>query len=584
MALSIEMARPFASSVTIFTDTKGDQVLKQYGFKDRTNLLLDKIPEWVTPAMFAYPKMFASASMSEPFVHLDHDAFVKEDFSVKKPDCGIVTEFLETMETAGIFHPHGVELYRESYARMVAEIGHEAMQSIVPGAPLTQHLEDGDIIGYNCGFIGANNLDVAKEWFNKALQGFELFAGKTFAPIDNIVVEQSSLYFWSRQMGWDTCALFDKDDLPGNNYYHVLGDKTRNFHRSAPLVFDKLRELNPLVASKIWKRFGISDRKNIRSAEVFLETYGKIDFTNSAIEADFMDHIGLFVANLFTHPSQEGAEFDPLRNEICQSLAEHNVCQESGEFNGAAFMDVLYFRKESFLEIIKKYAMDGSIGIDALNRAARKAIYGGLFVKASKSKNEPKGAFNFKKYSLKVKKIEKDLLDALDDIVAGSDEPLPEYAQHLTLLLNSRDRVTRYNASMLMDSKFLRLDLASGEIIRSKYAQQLIEQNTPAQEADGPSVTQMAKNLGSAAVGFAKSGFSMATPDQVAYRMDICSRCEFWKPDARFGLGKCLKCGCTSMKQKLASSVCPIGSWPALSKEEVQSNYIPSTNPYRSSS
>ena len=78
---------------------------------------------------------------------------------------------------------------------------------------------------------------------------------------------------------------------------------------------------------------------------------------------------------------------------------------------------------------------------------------------------------------------------------------------------------------------------------------------------ENPTTFQMAKNLAKSAVNWAKSGFALASDEEYERRMNICEPCDFWKAQARMRLGKCLKCGCTSAKQKLASEKCPISRW-----------------------
>lgn len=76
-----------------------------------------------------------------------------------------------------------------------------------------------------------------------------------------------------------------------------------------------------------------------------------------------------------------------------------------------------------------------------------------------------------------------------------------------------------------------------------------------------PSNLQMAMNLSSSAIKWAKSGFKLADENTLKKRDEICSKCEFWEASARLGFGKCLKCGCSSPKLKLASETCPINKW-----------------------
>jgi len=56
---------------------------------------------------------------------------------------------------------------------------------------------------------------------------------------------------------------------------------------------------------------------------------------------------------------------------------------------------------------------------------------------------------------------------------------------------------------------------------------------------------------------WAASGFEMASDEEVFIRSCHCSLCEFWEAKP----GRCAKCGCYSMKQKLKTSKCPIGRW-----------------------
>lgn len=81
----------------------------------------------------------------------------------------------------------------------------------------------------------------------------------------------------------------------------------------------------------------------------------------------------------------------------------------------------------------------------------------------------------------------------------------------------------------------------------------------------GPTFGRMAQNFAVAAKDIAKSGFQRISPEQYAERMKVCNACEFWDGKARFGMGKCSKCGCTGAKQWFATSKCPIDKWGSLS-------------------
>lgn len=87
---------------------------------------------------------------------------------------------------------------------------------------------------------------------------------------------------------------------------------------------------------------------------------------------------------------------------------------------------------------------------------------------------------------------------------------------------------------------------------------------TPKAQIKGPGPVKMLKNVGAAAGRAFVAPKRLAPQEVVDFRMGICMACEYWKNDARFGLGKCAhqSCGCTRLKQKLVTESCPVGKWP----------------------
>ena len=76
-----------------------------------------------------------------------------------------------------------------------------------------------------------------------------------------------------------------------------------------------------------------------------------------------------------------------------------------------------------------------------------------------------------------------------------------------------------------------------------------------------PTTFQMVGKITKATYNWAKSGFKLADETELKRRKSICNTCNFWYPAARMGLGKCLKCGCTSLKLKFDTEKCPVGKW-----------------------
>jgi hypothetical protein len=73
-----------------------------------------------------------------------------------------------------------------------------------------------------------------------------------------------------------------------------------------------------------------------------------------------------------------------------------------------------------------------------------------------------------------------------------------------------------------------------------------------------------------AAVRWATKGFPLVDATTLQARLEACSTCSHWDPAARIGpfQGRCrhLKCGCTSLKHRLATETCPATppKWPSL--------------------
>ena len=79
----------------------------------------------------------------------------------------------------------------------------------------------------------------------------------------------------------------------------------------------------------------------------------------------------------------------------------------------------------------------------------------------------------------------------------------------------------------------------------------------------GPTALQMAGTAAKAAVDWIAGGMKVVDEATWQQRIAICAGCELWDAEARFGLGKCQhpQCGCTKVKQWLATEKCPLGKW-----------------------
>lgn len=56
-------------------------------------------------------------------------------------------------------------------------------------------------------------------------------------------------------------------------------------------------------------------------------------------------------------------------------------------------------------------------------------------------------------------------------------------------------------------------------------------------------------------------GYPIASQEEIDKRLGICKGCEKWDQARFFGIGKCNTCGCSAVKQWLATSKCPLNKW-----------------------
>jgi len=73
-----------------------------------------------------------------------------------------------------------------------------------------------------------------------------------------------------------------------------------------------------------------------------------------------------------------------------------------------------------------------------------------------------------------------------------------------------------------------------------------------------PTLAEMTANFTQAVAGWAKAGFKVVQKEVFDSRHATCKACEYWLPDARLGIGKCRKCGCSIYKLWMATSACPL--------------------------
>lgn len=69
------------------------------------------------------------------------------------------------------------------------------------------------------------------------------------------------------------------------------------------------------------------------------------------------------------------------------------------------------------------------------------------------------------------------------------------------------------------------------------------------------------KGFSGAVVDWVRDGGRLVADAVWQKRIEFCGACEHWESQKWGGAGRCVICGCSGAKQRLASAECPIGKW-----------------------
>jgi hypothetical protein len=78
---------------------------------------------------------------------------------------------------------------------------------------------------------------------------------------------------------------------------------------------------------------------------------------------------------------------------------------------------------------------------------------------------------------------------------------------------------------------------------------------------DLPPLSQQIKSLASGLTSYVSSGFKNCPDDVYQKRLAICQACPHYDSKGFGGTGRCLQCGCSSVKLKMSVASCPIKKW-----------------------
>lgn len=257
LSLSVAYAKKQFKKVELVTNLEGAEVMKDIGFTNiDTSLEGLNIPE----DLWAYYKVKAYATQKDPFVHLDLDVILWQKIPRNILKSPIFFQNLDTPEMQPGYS------YLVNFARK-STVGYYL-------------LKGGNENAFNCGVVGANDLDIIKDWHDVATEflftpeNYPVYADLTSKTQLNYLFEQFFIACLAKNRGVEPKFLIENLD-----YFDVTRPKFKMSHfwgetkRSAEVMdslYKRLKKEFPKQYKKVmdvpvnenWLLEGLLDKGN----------------------------------------------------------------------------------------------------------------------------------------------------------------------------------------------------------------------------------------------------------------------------------------------------------------------------------
>jgi len=233
-ALSIYRLKKYYKKVVLVTDEIGKDILiNKLNFPyDEVNTDLENLD--YTSSLWAIGKLKTYEKATKKFVHFDNDVFIWK----KIPDFSYKSELIvQNLEYNQLFYKASLEEIESHFDYIPDEI-YKVVKS------------KKNIISFNAGTFGCNDLDFIKEFTHKAYEFIDRNShclDKVDAGRFNTVFEQLFCYYLAKEKGVKITYLF-KESKPKNTgelESKLYAGQLVNF-----LQYDKLNYIHPLGTSK----------------------------------------------------------------------------------------------------------------------------------------------------------------------------------------------------------------------------------------------------------------------------------------------------------------------------------------------
>lgn len=231
LTLSVLESKKQFSSVEFYTNKFGQQLVEDFKIPfDKVHVCLDHFDGVLDPDFWAYIKIYVYALQTEPFIHIDNDVILWDKIPDNIIDSDLFFQNKEHLST----HKGYERLLKE--AKCFPKVNYDVIR---------EH----PMWAYNCGVVGANNLNIIKLW--KEVVDEYLFSSKN-KPVWETITDKHShnhlfeQYFISSiislcSMSIDKVSTLLKDDFMKSatrdyRMTHMWGEAKR-----VPATIDRVR-------------------------------------------------------------------------------------------------------------------------------------------------------------------------------------------------------------------------------------------------------------------------------------------------------------------------------------------------------
>lgn len=246
-SLSLAYLKRLNQEVVLYTDTLGAALLGHLPY-DEIHIILDDIPDELSPRFWAAGKIYAIEQEPLGSVHIDGDVFIKKQSlvdSIEKFDWDLIVQNYENVECCGAGYYNEFP-YFENDKDFCKQFGIDPTKY---GA-------------YNCGMLGFRNQKLKDDFINSykniALNHSKLNYNSLFDAnhrTPDLVTEQTSIYQLSKDYNVKTLLNPKEGDELKNlcnslGYQHVI---TMAKYECLDKCMQILKQISPEIYEKTYK-------------------------------------------------------------------------------------------------------------------------------------------------------------------------------------------------------------------------------------------------------------------------------------------------------------------------------------------